>query len=452
MSFTAEALAAIDAADLDSFRQAFAAEAELGERAHRVLAGGSAHDSQTVAPFQPFFVRAQGPFKWGASGRRFVDFWTGHGSLLFGHSFAPVLEAIARQLPLGMHLGGLTPDVVRWAELVCELVPSAERVRFTSSGTEATLLAIRVARAFTGKQQLLKFSGHFHGWHDEALAYVCPPEAGGLNLGAADQVALADPTDAESVIEFIAETPVAAVILEPGGGSSGELPFDREFLAALRKGTQEHGTLLIFDEVVSGFRYSPGGVQAMCGVLPDLTVLGKILCGGLPGAAIAGRREIMDVFGKGTRVNDRSARVLHTGTFNANPLAAAAGAVTLEHARDGAAQAAARRAAARIADDVNQAAERRGVDVKLYTNDASILHIMIGAATADATKTPMALHRDHPERYAMLRRALLVEGVDCHPAHGWVSAAHDDAEAIDATTEAFARAFDKLAQVPGFAR
>jgi glutamate-1-semialdehyde 2,1-aminomutase len=449
MSYTADAAAVPGGADFDSFRQTFPVEAELGDRAHRVLAGGSVHDSQTLAPFQPFFVKASGPFKWGAGGQRFVDFWSGHGSLLFGHGFAPVVEAVARQLELGTHLGGPTPTVVRWAELVCELIPSAEQVRFTSSGTEATLLAIRAARAFTGKPWILKFGGHFHGWHDEALAYICPPEQGGLNLGALGQVAIIDPGDAESVSEYLAETPVAAVILEPGGGSSGELPYDGEFLAALRKCTREHGTLLIFDEVVSGFRNAPGGVQSLCGVLPDITVLGKILCGGLPGAAIAGRREVMNVFGKGTQVEGRDARVLHTGTFNANPLSAAAGAAALEHARDGNAQRAAHAAATQIVQGINRAAEQCGVDVRLYTNDTSVFHIVIGGATS-ASKLPMALHRDNPERYAMLRRTLLVEGVDSHPAHGWVSAAHGDA--IGPAIEAFARAFDKLKHVPGFSR
>src|SRR5262245_16801511 len=272
MSFTAEALADVGVDELDRFRQAFAAEAELGARAHRVLAGGSIHDSQTIAPFQPCFASARGPYKWTVGGRRVVDYWTGHGALLFGHGFPPVVEAVARQLELGTHLGAPSDAVVRWAELICELVPSAEQVRFTSSGTEATLLAIRVARAFTGKPWIVKLQGHFHGWHDEALAYICPPDAGGLNAGGLGHVALADPGDAEAVIEFLSETPVAAVILEPGGGSSGELPYDAELLAALRKGTRDHGTLLIFDEVVSGFRYAPGGVQAISGVLPDITV------------------------------------------------------------------------------------------------------------------------------------------------------------------------------------
>lgn len=428
--------------------QAFAAWEPLDQRARRVLAGGSIHDSQLLRPVQPFFDRARGPYKWSGDAR-FVDYWCGHGSLLMGHSFPPVVEAVTRQMQLGTHLGGTHEAVLRWAELVCELIPSAERVRFTSSGTEATLLALRVARAFTGRDWLLKFNGHFHGWHDEVMAYSAPAETSGFKGGTLEHVALAEADDVEAIDEFLADGTVAAVILEPGGGSSGAYPWDREFLHGLREVTRKHGTLLIFDEVVSGFRYSPGGVQALCGVTPDLTVLGKILSGGLPGAAVAGRADVMAVFGTGVEIDGRHARVPHTGTFNGNPLAAVAGVAMLEHVRDGAAQQAAQRAAARLAAGVNAVAAAAGVDVHMYTNDSSIFHIAIGRQSGlagdapDGGMTIVALFSEHAARYASLRRALLVEGLDCHPLHGWASAAHDDA-AIDLSIAAFERAFQRV--------
>lgn len=441
-----------DTRDSDkAYAETFPAWEQLSRRAERVLAGGAIHDSQHLKPFAPYFERAQGPYKWGG-GQRFVDYWMGHGALLLGHSFAPVVQAVARQLEQGSQFGGSHETVVRWAELICELIPSAERVRFAASGTEATLLAMRVARAFTGRRRILKFDGHFHGWHDEAMAYFVAPEVGGFNPGTVEHVALGDPDDVESVAEFLAEGEVAAVILEPGGGGSGALPWSSQFLAALREATRAHDTLLIFDEVVSGFRYNPGGVQALVGITPDVTVLGKIVCGGLPGAALAGRAEVMSVFGGGTRIGDRQVRVPHTGTFNANPLSAAAGLAMLEHVRDGAAQQAARRAASRLAARVNEAARAVGVDVQMYTHDASIFHISIGSHAPDAPKhtlAPVALFGRHAERHAILRRALLLEGVDCHPLHGWVSAAHDDA-AIDFTATAFEAAFRRVRQEPGF--
>lgn len=437
--------------EFQDYRATFTEWEQLSHRAERVLAGGSVHDSQCLKPFSPFFDRAQGPYKWGGD-QRFVDYWMGHGALLFGHGFSPVVEAVTRQIAQGSQLGGSHETVLQWAELICKLVPSAQRVRFTSSGTEGTLLAMRVARAFTGRGRILKFDGHFHGWHDEAMAYFVAPEAAGLNPGTIEHIAMGDPDDAESVSEFVAENQVAGIILEPGGGSSGALPWSRQFLAALREATQAHGIMLIFDEVVSGFRYSPGGMQALVGITPDITVLGKIVCGGLPGAALVGRADVMSVFGSGTRIGERHVRVPHTGTFNANPLSAAAGLALLQHVQDGRPQEAARRATAKLVDKVNAAAEAVGVDVKLHHHDTSIFHISIGNRAPDApqyTLAPVALFSRNSACYFTLRQALLIEGVDCHPLHGWVSAVHDDA-VVDFTAAAFARAFRRVRKERGF--
>jgi glutamate-1-semialdehyde 2,1-aminomutase len=189
------------------------------------------------------------------------------------------------------------------------------------------------------------------------------------------------------------------------------------------------------------------------GVLPDLTTLAKILCGGLPGGAVAGRADVMAVFGAGTPRDQRWAQVPHTGTFNGNPLSAAAGIALLEHVADGVPQAKAHAAAERLVELVNQAADANRVDVHLYTNGTSIYHLLIGARTAGLPLGPSEavtrLLSSHPERYALLRRALLLEGVDTHLVHGWVSAAHDE-EIVRATADAFDRAFGRLRQVEGF--
>jgi glutamate-1-semialdehyde 2,1-aminomutase len=454
-----------DRADRDTsltYTEAFPAWQQLSRRAGRVLAAGAMHDSQLLGPIEPFFDRAQGPYKWSGE-HRFVDYWSGHGSLLMGHAFPPVVAAVTQQMQRGSHFGGMHENVLRWAELVCELVPSAERVRFTSSGTEATLLALRVARAFTARRWVLKFEGHFHGWHDEVMAGAVPAEGSGLNAGTLAHVAVRHTEDMDAVADFLAREPVAAVILEPGGAAGGMQPGRRDFLHALREVTRRHGTLLIFDEVISGFRYGAGGIQALCGVTPDLTVLGKILAGGLPGAAVAGRADVMAVFGSGVQIGDRRVRVPHTGTFNGNPVSAAAGVAMLEHVRDGAAQETARRAAARLAAGVDAAAEAAGLDLRMRTHDSSIFHTELGRAdgaghTSGAPAAPRStgapqslLFGAQRERYAALRRALLIEGVDCHPLHGWVSAVHDD-EAIARTVAAFARAFARLADDPAWGR
>jgi glutamate-1-semialdehyde 2,1-aminomutase len=449
-----------DAGDLQeetthAYEERFADSLPLWQRASKVIAGTSTHDRRGFGPFGVYVDRAEGPLKWDVSGRPLIDLWMGHGSLIQGHGFAPVVEAVQRQMLRGTHPGACHELEVRWAELVCAMIPSAQRVRFTASGTEAVMLALRIARSFTGRRRIIKFDGHFHGWHDEAMCHFFETDSAGFNPGAVEQVGLADPSDAASAVRLLEKGDVAAVLLEPGGGSSGSLPWGREFLQTLREATRAHGALLIFDEVISGFRYAPGGVQALTGVLPDLTTLAKILSGGLPGGAVAGSEEVMAVLGAGTRRGERKAQVPHTGTFNGNPLSAAAGIALLEHVRDGVAQHRARRAAERLVRGVNAAASEHQLDVRLFNNDASIYHILIGARKALAPLGPSQalaqLHRANPRKYALLRRTLLVEGVDSPPIHGWLSAVHDDAT-IDAVVQAFDRAFARLEGVAGFRR
>lgn len=445
--------ASAPAGDRSDYEAQFPESRSMSDRARRVIAGGTTHDGWSVDPFPVYVNRAEGAFKWELGGRRLIDYWMGHGALLFGHCFPPVVEAVREQATRGSHFGAASDSEVRWAELVCSLIPAAELVRFTSSGTEATMLALRLARAFTGRNLIVKFDGHFHGWHDEALAHFVSTDSAGINEGAALNVAVADPFSVESALDLLEEEEVAAVILEPGGGGSGGLPSSPDFLARLREATSRSGTVLVFDEVVSAFRYSPGGVQQLCGVLPDVTVLAKILCGGLPGGAVAGRREVMDVFGAGRAVGERWARIPHTGTFNGNPLSAAAGVAMLPHVADGRPQERVRKSANELVAAVNEAARRSGVDVHLY-NQHSIFHILIGARRLglplDASAAVITLYASHPERYASLRRTLLLEGVDTHPIHGWLSTAHDGA-VIEATADAFGRAFQRLRSLPEFA-
>lgn len=435
------------------YEQWFTGSAErFRSRARKVIAGGTTHDGWMIEPFPLSVECTAGPYKWDCDGHRIIDYWMGHGALLAGHAFTPVVEAITLQASRGTHYGAASLLEVEWAELVCELIPSAELVRFTSSGTEATQLALRVARAYTGRELVLKLDGHFHGWHDEALAHFFPANEAGLNPGCIEQVAIADPFSAESAGEFLAAMDVAAVILEPGGGGSGGLPWSVNFLAELRELTQRYGTLLIFDEVVSGFRYSPGGAQQICGVLPDLTVLAKILSGGLPGGAVCGKKEIMEVFGSGKHIAGRRIKVPHTGTFNGNPLSAAAGIALLSQVANGELQKQAEESAEALVRLINQRADEVGVDVHLY-RQSSIFHHLIGAQRAHLPLGPsgavLTLSAQHAELYATLRRVLLLEGVDTHPIHGWVSAAHQQ-EVIEATADAYERAFSRLREVKEF--
>lgn len=447
MIYRAPSEPAPHAACADAYTETYGGWGELHRRAAEVLAGAAVHDSYRLDPFPPYFHEGRGAYKKGAGGRSFVDYWMGHGALLFGHGFSPVIEAVIEQVRRGSHFGGHSEIVVRWAELVCRLLPSAARVRFTASGTESTLLAHRIARAFTGRTRVLKLAGHFHGWHDESLGHFFPTASAGFNPDALNQVDVLELTDGEVALEQLEADDIAGVILEPGGGGTGALPWGAAFLRTLREATQEHGSLLLFDETVSGFRYSPGGVQQLTGVLPDLTILGKILAGGLPGGAVVGSADVMAVFGAGTSRDSRRIQVPHTGTFNANPLSAAAGVAMLSQIGDGAAQRAAIDATEKLVAGVNQAARACDIDISLFCGGTSVFHIVIGARGAGLNAEPSAtlipLFQREVERHAALRRALLLEGVDSHPMHGWVSTAHDQ-QAISSTVESFTRAFRRL--------
>jgi glutamate-1-semialdehyde 2,1-aminomutase len=444
------------AAMLAEYEGRFSASAQISARARSVIAGATTHDRRGFGPFSVYIDRAQGVWKWTVENAPLIDFWMGHGSLLLGHNYPPVVEAVQRQMERGTHYGGCHELEVRWAELIRDIIPSAERVRFTASGTEATQLAFRVARAYTNRPKILKLDGHFHGWHDEAMAHDYNAANAGFNPGTLENVISASSNEPEKVFAILEEEDIAGIILEPGGGGSGGLPWDAGYLRELRDRTRQEGVLLIFDEVISGFRQTPGGVQGLTGITPDLTTLAKIVSGGLPGGALVGADRYMAVFGPGTPRQARWAQVPHTGTFNANPLSATAGIALLEAIRDGAAQERARRAAEMLVQAVNASADIQGVDVFLYTNGTSVFHILIGARKNGLALGPShaitALYRARDDLYALLRRALLLEGIDCHLMHGWVSALHDDADVQEKAAAAFDRAFGRLQALPGFRR
>src|SRR5215218_3030882 len=227
---------------------------ELNRAAREVLPGGIVHDSRRMKPYGIYGERALGSRKWDVDGNEYVDYYGGHGSLLLGHQHPMVLAAIEKQVRKGMHLAAAHELEVEWARLIVEMVPSAERVRFTSSGTEATQLAMRLARAHTGKRRVVRFATHFHGWHDQVAGGVHDHFDGSANAGVLSEVAenttLVAPNDVAAVEKIIAaRKDVAAVILEPLGSSSGIVPTPPEVLGALREITKKHGALLIFDEV-----------------------------------------------------------------------------------------------------------------------------------------------------------------------------------------------------------
>src|SRR5215475_489575 len=246
----------------------------LHERAIKRMPSGVAHDGRSFAPF-PFYVdHAEGTRKWDVDGKEYIDCWSGHGALMLGHNHPAIVKAITEQAARGLHYSAGSELEVRWAELVRAIVPGAERVRFTLTGTETTSLAVRVARAFTGRDHIIKFEIHFHGVHDMFVAALKDPfeipASAGVPASTLATTLVARCNDIAHVRELMDEHPVAAIILEPAGGRSMTVPTNPAFLKALRQETSKRGVVLIFDEVVTGFRLAPGGAQEYFGVTADL--------------------------------------------------------------------------------------------------------------------------------------------------------------------------------------
>ena len=314
----------------ERYHRSHPGSAQLYQRAQECFPSGVTHDIRYFKPFPIYITHAQGGRKWDVDGNEYVDFFMGHGALILGHSHPDIVQALQDQAGKATHSGACHELEVRWGELIKQLIPSAERVRLHSSGTEATHMALRLARGYTGKSKILKFQGHFHGWHD----YVVKASSGtqtGIPSATWDSMVVLPPNDIGLVEKTLQEDKeIAAVILEPTGANFGALPIPPSFLSDLREVTQKYGVLLIMDEVVTGFRVSPGGAQARYGVIPDLTTMAKIVAGGMPGGAVAGRAEIVDMlaFRDDPDWNTKK-RIAHQGTFNANPMAAAAATTCL---------------------------------------------------------------------------------------------------------------------------
>jgi glutamate-1-semialdehyde 2,1-aminomutase len=431
--------------------------AELYERARKVIPGGLTHDSRALLPYPIYAARASGARKWDVDGSEYVDYFGGHGALLLGHAHPAVVAAIREQASLGTHWGAAHALEVRWAELVNRLIPSAERVRFTASGTEASQLTLRLARAFTGKPKVIRFLGHFHGWHEGVAAGAQSHFDGGLPAGIpaglAEQSILLAADDARDIGAVLgARDDVAALILEPSGASWGQVPLPPTFLGEAREITRAHGVILIFDEVITGFRWSRGGAQGRYGVTPDMTVLAKIVAGGLPGGAVAGRADILDQLDAAAAKLAGREKIGHQGTFNANPLCAAAAVETLSIIEREDVCGKAERTASEIRDGMRRILGEESVAWGVY-GEASAFQIFQnpGRLPVDPMNfDPLQLGfkglkgARNPELACRLRVALLAGGVDIMGAPGGlVSALHGPRE-VDVTLEAFRAAVRAL--------
>ena len=435
---------------LERYESTFAKDRELSQQAQDIFPDGVTHDNRHADPFPVYISHADGSKKYSISGQEFIDYWCGHGALLLSHNPPEVVEAVSAQIGRGTHLGGSHQLEMEWGQWVKDLIPSAERVRFVNSGTEATLMAIRLARTFTSRNNIIKFAGHFHGWHDSVIPAARPPldvPVPGIPHAVLDNTIVLPPNDIDAVRNHLAEdSDVAVLLIEPTGGGWGAVPCTGEFLADLRQVTSEHGVILLFDEVITGFRVSPGGAQAHYGVTPDMTTMAKILAGGLPGGAVAGREDIMDLISaKKTAVEKK---MPHPGTFNANPLSASAGIATLKIAATGEPQATASETAATLRHGLGKIIDDRELGWGIYGEFSSFRIVYDHGVTGIKAQQFDPFTVDYnklksptrPDLARNLRCGMLLNGVDL-PGTPITMASHSG-EDVQKTLSAFDTTLD----------
>ncbi|HEX8981699.1 MAG TPA: glutamate-1-semialdehyde 2,1-aminomutase [Ktedonobacterales bacterium] len=405
---------------------------ELFARARQVIPGGV---NSPVRAFravggQPIFIdHGAGAYLYDVDGNSYIDYVGSWGPLIFGHARAEVVDAVTRAAQRGTSYGAPTEAETQLAERVIEAMPNVEMVRFVNSGTEATMSALRVARAFTGRQKIIKFSGGYHGHADLLLVAA---GSGALTLGTPDSPGVPASVTAETlslpyndvnaVRDAFERYPqdIAAVIVEPVAGNMGCVPPVAGFLQGLRDLTTQYGAVLIFDEVMTGFRVAHGGAQALYGIVPDMTCLGKIVGGGLPAAAYGGKREILELVSP-------AGPVYQAGTLSGNPLAMAAGIVQLDLLKQPGVYERLESLTATLCEGIGSAARAAGVDVYQTRVGSMFTTFFTPTSVVDETTAKTS----DTAAFAVFFRSLLEQGVYTAPSQfeaGFMSLAHSDAD------------------------
>ncbi len=411
---------------------------KLHERAKKLFAAnGATHAGRILDPFRPYITHAKGSRKWDVDGNEYIDYVMGHGALILGHSHPEVVRAVQEQVAKGVHYGDNHELEIEWAEMIKRMMPSIERVEFFSCGQEANMMAIRLARIFTGRRKILRFEENYHGWADE----VTPPSIGVV----ANEVKLIPGHDLNRVEDELATKQYAILMVEGGGAHlAGQIPWDADFVGALPALTHKYGAVFLIDEVVTGFRDSPEGWQATIGVEPDLTTLGKAVGGGLGVGALVGRADIMDILKPKPSPQQFLA---HPGTWNANPLTAAAGIAACKLYIGGDVQRRVNQLGAYFRKRGNQALKERGINGALYSR--SMVYLYLGPIDYEPSDDTMPPTRDVRKLLAgtsikkRLCLHLLHRGVSNYVRLFILSAAHTE-EDIDQTVKAFGDSLDAM--------
>jgi len=420
--------------------RSFSGSVAQHQRSRESLAGGVATAIRAnQEPVPICFVRGQGARFWDIDGNGYIDYTLSYGPMLFGQSPGGILDAVREQLDTGLGYGASHPFEAQLAEAVCRTVPSAELCVFSTTGSEAVQVALRIARAATGRSRVIKFLGHYHGWFDgiqvggPGQAHA-DPSTEGQEPGARAALTVC-PWDDIAALEAELGDDVAAVIMEPISVNAGCIHASPGYLQAVRELTTRTGAVLIFDEVITGYRVALGGAQEQLGVVPDLTVLGKALGGGFPISAVCGRADVMDVVASG--------RVAHIGTFNANPICASAALAAVSELEQH---------AGTIYPMLAELSRELG---RIFRDEATeagfpiAVNVDVGVGQAFASATPVTTYADtlevDPLAYRRFAAALLEEGLHVAP-RGllYVSLAHGERE-LEETRVAVRRAASSLA-------
>jgi glutamate-1-semialdehyde 2,1-aminomutase len=412
----------------------------FNQAARSYLSGGvSSNFRLGILPTPLTFVRGEGPYLYDIDGNKLIDYYLGMGPMILGHSPSALKDRVAAQLDRGILFGGQSEVELEAAQMLCSLVPSAERVRFASSGSEAIQAALRLARAATGRQTVVKFEGHYHGWFDNILwSASMPAEAMGPRnhpnrvVGSAGQeqnaglgIDVLAWNDLSLVAERVTQGDVAAVLMEPAMCNAGAIAPLPGYLEGVLEVCRANGTLLIFDETITGFRLAPGGAQQRFGVTPDIATFAKAIANGFPVAAITGRADLMDLFATG--------QVVHGGTYNSQALAMAATVATLKAVSAPGFHDRIEQRGSQLMDGIRHALSEAQLEATV-TGFPAVFHVAFGLS--EPARDYRDLLRADRRRYIAFTTAMLRRGVRALERGAWfMSSAHDDA-AIEQTLAA----------------
>jgi glutamate-1-semialdehyde 2,1-aminomutase len=434
----------------DTYRLKTPLSGTLFKRAKEVMPGGISHNVHYFPPYPFFIKKTKGSKIWDVDGNEYIDLWMGNYTHILGHRSQIIVRAIEEQLKEGIHWGLVFEKQIEWAELVRELVPSAEMVRFCCSGTEATMYAVRLARAFTGKKTILKIAGGWHGANPDLSLGIKMPyekeESLGLLPDLQQYTKAISFNDLSSSLKVIHKNrkDLAGIILEPVVGEGGFNPATEEYLQMLRSETKKLKALLIFDEVISCFRVALGGAQERFNIIPDLTTLGKIVGGGLPVGALAGKREILEKTSPEKKSNKWERVLIGGGTFSAHPLTAAAGLAMLRYLKDRRKEVyfLLEKKGEKVRKGVQKALDQEGVDA-VVTGIGSLFQTHFPFKKGETLNSPHSINRftDIEKREIEFRIRMLTKGIHVMHGGGGLSIAHtnEDIEKIIKATRKVAK-------------